>query len=106
MPVQFYNLGFHLAQADASQQLQTLHQQAARAGGEVVQGQDKDKAKEEAGQAVQDTKETENKEISGDSRGAHSHTLTKEEKEKKKEPTSDTSPEDPDGRGRVLDFEA
>ncbi len=103
MPVQFYNLGFNLFHADASQQIQNLHQQAARGGNEVAQFQAQDKAKEQQHLQVQTTEETENQEIQGDSRGAHSHTLTSEEEEEKKEETPPEPPPDPTGKGTQLD---
>ena len=107
MPVQFYNLGFHVFQADAAAQAQNITNQAARVGAEVQQSQHQDKGREESVATVQDAKEVENREIQGEGRGAHSHTLSSSEEEKKKEDKAkEPPPEDPSGKGRIVDVEA
>ncbi|MHC4607562.1 MAG: hypothetical protein ACYTAF_11645 [Planctomycetota bacterium] len=104
MPVQFYNLGFHLFQADASQQLQNMHEAAARGGNEAAQAKNEDQGRDQSTGSVQDTKETENNEIQGESRGAHAHVLSEEEEEEKKEEEQKKRPpEDPSGKGRLVD---
>ncbi len=106
MPVQFYNLGFHVFQADAAQQAQNLQNQATRATNEVLQVQDRNKGGEESVSTVQDSKEAENREIQGEGRGAHSHTLSSEKEKKDEDQQKDSPPEDPSGKGQIVDVEA
>ena len=105
MVLESVNLGIHLYQADASAQLQNLFQQAERANAQLIASQGSDQAKAAAAGQVQTTEQTENPNIQGDSRGAHSHTLSQEgEKKKEEAPPKPKPPEDPTGRGRIVDL--
>lgn len=107
MPVQFYNLGFNLSQAQNAQQSQNLFYMQERGGNEVAATQVQDQAKQEQNLQTQGAHETQNREVQGDSRGARSHLLRKKKpaiEEKKEEPPAEKIP-DPSGRGRVLDIQ-
>ena len=103
MVVEFPNLGIHMYQADASQQVQNLFLAAERANSQIAAEQSKDQAKAVATSQVQDPSKVENNEIQGESRGAHSHTLPKRE-EREKDETPPPKPPDPRGRGQHLDL--
>lgn len=104
MVVQSTNLGIHLYHAEASAQLQSLFQQAERANAQLAASQGADAAKAASTDQVQTTEQTENPDIQGDSRGAHSHTLSQEGEKKEEAPPKPKPPEDPGGRGRIVDL--
>lgn len=104
MGLESVNLGIHLYQADASAQMQNLFQQAERANAQLAAAQGADQAKAASTEQVQTTEQTENPDIQGESRGAHSHTLEKDGKEKEEPPPKPKTPEDPIGRGRIVDL--
>ncbi|MBI2901097.1 MAG: hypothetical protein HYY17_13000 [Planctomycetes bacterium] len=104
MVVEFTNLGIHLYQAEASQQVQNLFLAAERANNQIASEQNRDQAKAAATEQVQDTSKVENDEIQGESRGAHSHDLGEREEEKEPEKKHPPEPPDPTGRGQHIDL--
>ena len=104
MVVESVNLGIHLYQADASQQVQNLFLAAERANQQGAADQTKDRAKAELNDQVQDPAQVENDGIQGESRGAHSHTREEKKEEAEEKPDPPKEPPDPRGRGQRLDI--
>ena len=104
MPIQFYNLQNHLSHADMSHSMQSLFQNATQAASELAANEVKNQAKRQQNMEVQDSKQSENRIIESDSRGARSFVLTKEQ-HKEEEKKDEKKAEDPDGRGKLLDLQ-
>lgn len=83
--------------------MQNLFYMADRGAYEIAASRSQDLGKEEQNMLVQTTNEVENRAISGEERGAHSHTLaerqTQEEQQEQEE-----SPPDPSGKGKLIDI--
>lgn len=99
------NLGIHLYQAEASQQVQNLFLAAERANNQVAAERTQDEARATASQQVQDPSQTEDNAIQGDGRGAHSHTL-EDRREEEEAPAEEKKgpPPDPRGLGQHIDL--
>ena len=106
MAVESANLGIHLYQAQAAQQVLSILNTNENMNTQLAAAQGADQAKLQATEQVQDTREVENPEIQGDGRNAHSHQLQKREPKKDSEPPKKQEPPpDPGGRGQILDLE-
>lgn len=105
MPVEGPNLPMVAAGADAAQAMQNVLLQQERVQGRQAAAESQDAGKREAVDQVQITQGVEDKTIEGESRGAHSFELKKDQEEKKEEPPAEEKPPDPGGRGAHLDIE-
>ena len=72
---------------------------------QVGAGRSQERGREEASTQVQGAEEVGGGTIQGESRGAHSFNLTKDQQEEKKEEAPPETPLDPDGRGKHLDLQ-
>lgn len=105
MPIEFYNLGFNLYQAENAQAVQNLFHMQARGGNEIAAAQTQDTAQEHK-ETVETATDITNTGIEGEGRGAHSYQLKKEEEEQpEKEKPDEKKPTDPTGRGQVVDLQ-
>ena len=106
MAVGSTNPAVSLAGAEAAQVVRAVQQAQERTVNQVAAGQTQERSKEEVSDLVQGTAQAEGATIQGESRGAHSFNLTKEEKEEEKPPPPEEKPVDPQGRGASLDLQA
>ena len=104
MVVEFGNLGIHLFHADASQQLQNMFLMGDRASAQGAANQAQEDAKAKAEEQVQESEETENPEVNGEGANTEGETRKGEEKEDSKDKKKPPKPEDPGGRGRIIDM--
>ena len=101
MAVEFSNLGIHLFHADASQQLQNMFLTGDRAAAHAAAGQAQEEAKAKADEQVQESEETENPEVNAEEGGQQGSSGDEQENSEEKKPPP--KPEDPSGRGQIID---
>ncbi len=105
MPVGGTSLPVNMAAAEQAALLRAVNQLQERAMSQAAAGQAQDRGKEDVSEIVRGTQGVEGATIQGESRGAHSFLLAKEEEPQKEElPPAEPLP-DPEGRGRNLDLE-
>ncbi len=104
MPIGSSGLPITQAAADQAQLLRALQQAQERSMNQTGAGRSQERGKEEASTQVQGAEEVGGGTIQGESRGAHSFNLTKDEEEKKEEAPPEKPP-DPEGRGTHLDLQ-
>lgn len=104
MPIGSSDLPITQAAADQAQLLRALQQAQERTLNQVGAGGFQERGREEAPSLVQGAEEVGGGTIQGESRGAHSFSLSKREEEKKEEVPPEKLP-DPEGRGRHLDLQ-
>lgn len=102
MPIQFYNLAWNLYHSENAQAIQNLFQNAQEASNYAATIESMNRAKQDTNEQIRGTTTIENSGIESESKGAHSHELTKEEEEKEKKEKNPSLP-DPYGRGSTLD---
>jgi hypothetical protein len=103
VPVGGSSLPVNMAGAEQAALQKAVGQLQERALNQVAAGRSEEQGREDASDLVRATQEVDGATIQGESRGAHSFTLKKEEEKEKKEPAPGERPDDPDGRGRHLD---
>ena len=104
MPVGGTSLPVNMAAAEQATMARSIAQMQERATNQAAAGRSEDKGKEDATELVKGTEEIEGATIQGESRGAHSFTLKKEEDKEKPPPAEEKAP-DPEGRGKNLDVQ-
>jgi hypothetical protein len=106
VPIGSSGLPVTQAAADQAQLLKALQQAQERSLNQVEAGRSQERGKEAASSQVQGAEEVSGATIQGESRGAHSFTLSKdEEEEPPKEEAKAETPPDPDGKGSRLDLQ-
>jgi hypothetical protein len=106
MAVGSTNPAVSLAGAEAAQVVRAVQQAQERTVNQVAAGQTQERSKEDVSELVRGTEQVEGSTIQGESRGAHSFLLTKDEEEKEETPPPPETPPDPKGRGSSLDLKA
>lgn len=104
MPVGETNLPVNMTAAEQAQLQRSIAQMQERATNQSAAGRTQDQGKENVADLVKGTEEVTGATIQGESRGAHSFTLKKEE-EKPAPPDPEEKLPDPEGRGQTLDLE-
>jgi hypothetical protein len=104
VPVGETNLPVNMTAAEQAQMQRSIAQMQERATNQAAAGQSQDQGKEEASDLVKGTEEVGGATIQGESRGAHSFMLKKEEEKGEKKPEEEKPP-DPEGRGTNLDLQ-
>ena len=104
MPVGETNLPVNMTAAEQAQMQRSIAQMQERATNQAAAGRSEDKGKEDVTELVKGTEEVGGATIQGESRGAHSFTLKKEEEKEKPAPVEEKPP-DPAGRGKTLDIQ-
>ena len=106
MPIGSSGLPITQAAAEQAQLLRSVQQAQERALNQVEAARTQEQTEQMASGHVQQTDGVEGKTIQGESRGAHSFELKKDEEEKKEEAPPEVKPPDPEGRGTTLDLQA
>ena len=104
MPVGETNLPVNMTAAEQAQMQRSIAQMQERATNQTAAGRSQDQGKENVTDLVKGTEEVGGATIQGESRGAHSFTLKKEEEKGKPEPVEEKPP-DTAGRGTNLDLQ-
>ena len=104
MPVGGTSLPVNMAAAEQATMQRSIAQMQERATNQAAGGRSEDKGKEDVSELVKGMEEVGGATIQGESRGAHSYTLKKEEEREEKEPAGEHPP-DPEGRGKNLDVQ-
>jgi len=104
VPVGETNLPVNMTAAEQAQMQRSIAQMQERATNQAAAGRSEDQGKENASDLVKGTEEVAGATIQGESRGAHSFTLKKEEEKEDQKPKEEKPP-DPEGRGKNLDLQ-
>ena len=104
MPVGETSLPVNMTAAEQATMQRSIAQMQERATNQSAAARSQDQGKEDVSDLVQGTEEIEGSTIQGESRGAHSYTLKKEEEREEKKPAEEQLP-DPEGRGKNLDIQ-
>lgn len=104
MPVGETNLPVNMTAAEQAQMQRSIAQMQERAVNQAAAGRSEEQGRENAGDLVKGAEEVGGATIQGESRGAHSFTLKKEEEKEEKKP-EEAKPPDPEGRGSTLDLQ-
>jgi hypothetical protein len=105
MPVGEANLPVHMAAAEQATMQRSIAQMQERAVNQAAAARSEDQGREDVSDLVKGMEEVEGATIQGESRGAHSYTLKKEEEEEEKPAPVEEKPSDPEGRGKNLDIQ-
>jgi hypothetical protein len=103
--VESSNLPVNMTAAEQAQLLRSLAQMQERAINQAAAGRSQDQGKADTSDLVRGTGEINGATIQGESRGAHSFTLKKDEENPKEDKPAEPRTPDPDGRGEKLDIE-
>jgi hypothetical protein len=104
VPVGGTNLPVNMTAAEQATLQRALAQMQERASGQAAATRSQDQGKEDVRDLVRGTEEIEGSTIQGESRGAHSYTLKKDEEKEEPKPVEEKLP-DPEGKGTNLDLQ-